>query len=77
MAFELDKGKGKENTKAQKELNEEVASQEKVLSDILFIQRSLTDEVRKMVKAVTASNEQANAAKKQFREIQNFTRDSS
>tara|TARA_B100001564_G_scaffold125591_1_gene104840 strand:+ start:6451 stop:8577 length:2127 start_codon:yes stop_codon:yes gene_type:complete len=68
-------GPSKEDIKNQKELNKEIASQEQVISDILFIQRSLTDEVRRMVKAVTASTEQASAAKRQFREIQNFTRD--
>ena len=68
-------GPSKEDIKNQKELNKEIASQEQVISDILFIQRSLTDEVRRMVKAVTASTEQATAAKRQFREIQNFTRD--
>ena len=82
MAFELDKGKGKENTQEQKNLNAELRETAKsqaeirqTLQEILFEQRNLADESRKFAKQLFGSASQATATARAFRGISNVTKE--
>jgi hypothetical protein len=65
----------KEELENAKRLTEATNQLKNTLDEVLFVQRSLTDEARKTAKSYFDSTTQANATSKVFREISNLTAD--
>lgn len=65
----------KEELENAKKLTEATNQLKNTLDEVLFVQRSLTDEARKTAKSYFDSTTQANATSKVFRQISNLTAD--